>query len=332
MALNNSIAQTSVDFQGLAELRRSATLDQNDQETLKQVAGQFESLFLNMMLKSMRQASLSDGIFDSSQSKMYQDMSDQQLAMDLSQRGGLGLQDVIIRQLGGQVGSETSPINQTGFYSIDTVEVRAQLVQTIKDKATEIADKNAVSSIDPQDDTLTDVSPNDALFDIKNVTFSTPEQFIETLWPMAQQAADKLGVTPEVILSQAALETGWGKHVINHHDGDSSHNLFNIKADSRWSGDHATVGTLEYRNGVAMKESAQFRSYDSYQQSFDDYVNFIQTQPRYQQALQHTAQPEKFVEELHKAGYATDPNYANKIKRIMNSDTLAQISQRSVNY
>lgn len=332
MALNNNIAQTSVDFQGLAELRRSATLDQNDQETLKQVAGQFESLFLNMMLKSMREASLADGLFDSSQSDMYQDMSDQQLAMDLSARGGLGLQNVIIRQLGGQVDVTEHEKNETGFYSVDTVKVRAQLVQTIKDKAIEIADIKEVSAIHLSEAVETELSAEDKLSpEVTNVTFTSPDQFIETLWPMAQQAADKLGVTPEVILSQAALETGWGKHVIDHESGNSSHNLFNIKADSRWLGDHATVGTIEYRNGVAMKESAQFRSYDSYQQSFDDYVNFIQTQPRYQKALQHTSEPEKFVEELHKAGYATDPHYANKIKRIMNSDTLAQISQRPDN-
>jgi flagellar protein FlgJ len=107
--------------------------------------------------------------------------------------------------------------------------------------------------------------------------------------------------------------------------------LFNIKADKRWSGDKASVGTVEYYNGVAIREQAQFRSYDSYQQSFDDYVNFLQTQPRYQNALENTNNPEQFIEELHKSGYATDPEYAEKIKRIMNGATLAQFSQQ-LNY
>jgi flagellar protein FlgJ len=160
------------------------------------------------------------------------------------------------------------------------------------------------------------------------MTFNSPAEFVQQLWPMAKQAADRIGVSPEVILSQAALETGWGKHVIKQANGESSHNLFNIKADSRWTGEKASVSTLEYRHGVAAKEQANFRSYDSYQQSFDDYVDFLQTQPRYQNALDNASDPEKFVEELHKSGYATDPDYADKIKRIMNGATLAQISQQ----
>lgn len=320
MALNTDIAQTALDAKGLGELRRSANADKNDQETLRQVAGQFESLFVNMMLKSMRQASLSDGIFDTSQSDTYQGMADQQLAIDLSAKGGLGLQDMIVRQLGGQVDSKLDkgeivnsvPIRPT--YSPDVYQTQAAILQKVTQSASKEID--AISSAD----------------NIKaNLTFNSPEEFVQQLWPMAQQAADKLGVKTEVLLSQAALETGWGKHVINKADGQSSHNLFNIKADSRWQGDSATKGTLEYRDGVAVKEQAQFRSYDSYQESLDDYVEFLQTQPRYQDALKQANNPEKFIEGLHKAGYATDPNYSDKIKQIMNSDTLAQISQE-LNY
>jgi flagellar protein FlgJ len=317
MAVNTHISQTAVDFQGLAELRRSSNKDGNDAETMEQVAGQFESLFINMMLKSMRQASLGDGMFDSSQSDMYRDIADQQMAMDLSTRGGLGLQEVILRQLTGNkaskgADSELSP----NSYSVDTIKTRSKLEvieSTISEKQIIIAQPKAVENISTQMD----------------MDFDSPESFIRKLWPMAKQAADKLGVAPEVILSQAALETGWGKHVINNADGQSSHNLFNIKADRRWQGDSATKGTLEYRDGVAVKEQAKFRSYDSYQESFNDYINFLQTQPRYQQALKQTHDPDKFIEGLHKAGYATDPAYADKIKRIMRSDTLAQLSQSS---
>ena len=316
MALNTHITQTAVDFSGLNELRRSATVDQQDQETLKQVAGQFEALFTGMMLKSMRQASLAEGIFDSSQSDMYRDMSDQQLAMDLSQKGGLGLQDAIIRQLGGQLESKVNAHGETQAYGMDTIPVRPAL-QTIENPAL----LQKIMQAKPSTDIYTPRMQT-------NMTFDSPESFVQQLLPMAKQAAQRIGVTPEVILSQAALETGWGQFIIDKPNGRSSHNLFNIKADSRWQGEHASTGTIEYRDGVAVKEQAQFRSYDNYQDSFNDYVDFLQTQPRYQNALKQTHDPERFIEGLHKAGYATDPDYADKIKRIMNSSTLAQISQQ----
>jgi len=315
MALNTHIAQTSVDFKGLAELRRSANSDQTDQQTIKKVAGQFESLFINMMLKSMRQASLAEGIFDSSQSDMYRDISDQQLAMDLAERGGLGLQEAIMRQIGGQLDNKPVVSNETRSYSFDTVRIRPEL-QAIEHKALlqqVIEAAPEISSIEQ-----TDIP--------EQFSFHSPESFVQQLWPMAKQAADKMGVRPEVLLAQAALETGWGQHVISNGDNESSHNLFNIKADNRWDGENVAVGSIEYRDGVAVKEQSHFRVYNSYQQSFDDYVNFIQTQPRYQQALEHSGDAEKFIEELHKAGYATDPDYSNKIKRIMSGATLAQLS------
>ena len=314
MALNTEIVQTALDSKGLAELRRSARADKNDQETLRQVAGQFESLFVNMMLKSMRQASLAEGIFDSSQSDMYQDMSDQQLAVDLSAKGGLGLQDMIIRQLGGHVESKLDKGEM-----VNSAPVRPAYSPDVYQTAI----LNKVSQTAPKEVEVTQINTESKT----KLSLDTPESFVQQLWSMAKQAADKIGVKAEVLLSQAALETGWGKHVINKSDGQSSHNLFNIKADSRWQGDLVTKGTVEYRDGIAVKEQAQFRSYDSYQDSFDDYVNFMQTQPRYRQALEQAQNPEAFIEGLHKAGYATDPNYADKIKQIMNSDTLAQISQ-----
>ncbi|PCJ33294.1 MAG: flagellar assembly peptidoglycan hydrolase FlgJ [Gammaproteobacteria bacterium] len=317
MALNTHIAQTAVDFQGLAVLRRSANADKTDQDTLRQVAGQFESLFVNMMLKSMRDASLGEGILDSSQSDMYQDMADQQLAMDLSSSGGLGLQDVIVRQMGGTPANKE---NQNGTdaltNAIDSIKVRPALSSV---ELQPLA-KALVNEVD---------SASELTKEKADMSFDSPASFVEKLWSMAKKAGDKIGVAAEAILSQAALETGWGKHVIEHKSGESTHNLFNIKADSRWDGDKAAIGTVEYRNGVAVKEQAQFRSYDDYQQSFDDYVDFLQTQPRYQKALQHTDNPNEFIDELHKAGYATDPAYADKIKRIMNSETLAQISQQA---
>ncbi|NOQ81698.1 MAG: flagellar assembly peptidoglycan hydrolase FlgJ [Methylophaga sp.] len=314
MALNTHIAQTSLDFNGLAELRRSATVDQKDQETLKQVAGQFEALFTGMMLKSMRQASLAEGIFDSSQSDMYREMSDQQLAIDISSRGGLGLQDAIIRQLGGQPDTNLVNHGEAKIGNMDTVMVRPALQTMVNPALLQQIVHTAPNQEAQQVSQKTDI------------VFDSPESFVQQLWPMAKQAADKIGVTPEVILAQAALETGWGQHVLKQANGQSSYNLFNIKADTRWQGESATTGTVEYRDGAMVKEQAQFRSYESYQDSFNDYVNFLQTQPRYQDALKQPADSEAFIEGLHKAGYATDPAYADKIKRIMHGSTLAQFS------
>ncbi|MFW5451321.1 MAG: flagellar assembly peptidoglycan hydrolase FlgJ [Methylophagaceae bacterium] len=320
MALNTAVVQTTVDFQGLAELRRSANQDGNDQQTIKQVAGQFEAIFINMMLKSMRQASLAEGIFDSNQSDFYREMSDQQLAMDLAGKdGGFGLQEAIIRQLGGQPAYKAPTEGDVRTYSIDTVRRRPALQLAEHKALLEQVLKSAPST------------SNSQITDSENIKFDSPESFVQQLWPMAKQAADKIGVSPEVILAQAALETGWGQYVIDKKGEPSSHNLFNIKADNRWAGDYIAIGSMEYRDGTAVKEQSRFRVYDSYQQSFDDYVNFLQTQPRYRQALEHSNDPEKFIEELHKAGYATDPAYADKIKRIMNGATLAQISHQ-LNY
>lgn len=318
MALESKIAQSAIDFHGLNQLRQQAGQGRNEQQTLRQVAGQFESLFVNMMLKSMRQASLAEGLFDSEQSKMYQDMADQQLASDLSMRGGLGLQDVIMRQLGGARYANSAEAVPGQTFSIDTVTVRPSLGIRVNEKIIE-----QIREAKPQplaEDT--EVAETDMANMPKR--FNSPEEFVEKLWPYAERAAEKLGVAPEVILSQAALETGWGKFILADQQG-SSFNLFNIKAH-RWDGDTVAKNALEYRDGKALHEQSQFRAYDSYQHSFDDYVRFLQTQPRYSQALQHVGDPNAFIEQLHKAGYATDPQYADKIKRIMNSDTLAQMS------
>jgi flagellar protein FlgJ len=320
MAFESKNAQSAIDCHGLNQLRQQAVASDNEAQTLRQVAGQFESLFVTMMLKSMRQASLAEGLFDSSQSKMYQDMADQQLASDLSVRGGLGLQDVILRQLGGERYVNSEPAETGQSFSIDTVTVRPAL--GIKVNA-EILEK--IREVKPEMDKR--VAEQELAVSELPSRFTSPEQFVETLWPYAQRAAERLGVDAEVILSQAALETGWGKYILSDKQG-SSFNLFNIKADSRWPGEYVSKNALEYRDGRAINEQSRFRAYDSYQDSFEDYVRFLQTQPRYQDALRQVGDGEAFIEALHKAGYATDPHYADKIKRIMNSDTLSDASQQ----
>ncbi|MBV4459678.1 flagellar assembly peptidoglycan hydrolase FlgJ [Pseudomonas sp. COR58] len=146
--------------------------------------------------------------------------------------------------------------------------------------------------------------------------FSDADEFVNTMLPMAKEAAARIGVDPRYLVAQAALETGWGKSVMRAQDGSSSHNLFGIKASGNWKGDSARAITSEFRNGKMVKETAEFRSYASYKDSFHDLVTLLQSNNRYQEVLKSADNPEQFVRELQKAGYATDPNYATKISQI----------------
>lgn len=146
--------------------------------------------------------------------------------------------------------------------------------------------------------------------------FSSQDEFVATMLPMAEAAAKRIGVDPKYLVAQAALETGWGKSVMRAQDGTSSHNLFGIKAGQSWQGEKARAITSEFRDGAMVKETAQFRSYDSYQDSFHDLVTLLQSNDRYKDVLSSADNPEQFVRELQKAGYATDPNYASKISQI----------------
>jgi peptidoglycan hydrolase FlgJ len=152
----------------------------------------------------------------------------------------------------------------------------------------------------------------------------SPEAFVRELWPHAERAGAALGVAPEVLLAQSALETGWGRHVIPRGDGSSSHNLFGIKADTRWNGDRVQVNTLEYVNGVPEQQRAAFRAYQSPAESFADYVDFLQRNPRYRGALAQGSDAEGYLRGLQSAGYATDPAYADKILDILGRGTLPQ--------
>jgi flagellar protein FlgJ len=145
---------------------------------------------------------------------------------------------------------------------------------------------------------------------------------------MATEAASLLGLKPQALLAQAALESGWGKHVMQFANGDPANNLFGIKADSRWGGDKVTVSTLEYEQGVAVRKKAHFRAYEDYRQSFLDYVDFLKADPRYAKALQSTDDPVAYFQELQKAGYATDPNYAKKISAVLHGNEMSAATER----
>lgn len=290
------LAQVYTDFNGLAALRAKAREDQ--EAALDQVARQFESLFMQMMLKSMRDASFGGGLLDSKQSEFYRDMYDQQLAVSLSEQQGLGLADMLKRQLGGE-----QLVNRTGM-SVQDYNGQPVITVLPQDGKPNAAAATADTKAAPQ-----------ALGD-------TPEDFLAALWPSAEQAARELKLDPEALLAQAALETGWGKHVMARGNGATSHNLFGIKADARWQGEAVKVSTLEYQDGVALKTRAAFRAYGSFEESFNDYVSFVRDNPRYADAIAASGDAKAYFRELQKAGYATDPAYADKIARILDSEPM----------
>jgi flagellar protein FlgJ len=158
----------------------------------------------------------------------------------------------------------------------------------------------------------------------KSEVFSSPEDFIEKVLPVAEQAAKTLNLEPKYLVAQAALETGWGKHVIDNEAGQSSFNFFGIKADQRWQGDTAIATTHEFIEGKKLTVKEPFRSYNSIEESFNDYVNFIKNSDRYKSAVASSDNGEAYAKELQNSGYATDPNYAVKIARIANSDWFKQ--------
>lgn len=335
------------------------------EQNIRKVAQEFESLFMNEMLKAMRSANAAFGegnFMNSNESKTYQDMHDQQLAVTLSKEGrGIGLADVLVRQMSKikQPSSRPNPFAQVEQPAAASAESKADKVASSEGFRDDVALLNrrrlavpgkladrllagivpsaaegktlagndwipAQASAAPKDRGLS-LGNSDALTGRRiaqpplapgKAAFSSPQEFVATMLPMAEAAAEKIGVDPRYLVAQAALETGWGKSIIRTRDGESSHNLFGIKSHGSWEGESARVLTTEYKGGKAVKEAASFRAYDSYAQSFDDYVSFLQNNGRYEKALNVTENPERFVKELQQAGYATDPNYARKISQI----------------
>ncbi|MCW8891620.1 MAG: flagellar assembly peptidoglycan hydrolase FlgJ [Sedimenticola sp.] len=315
MDMPNASIYTSME--GLTALKARASTDASG--SLDEVARQFESLFVQQMLKSMRQAGLGEGLMDNDQSLFYRDMYDQQLAIHLSESGGMGLADVIKRQLGGAEASEdakpTMPVKSIEDYQRMAMALRLY-------QAPEPNDESDIDLGATEAKSMTEAS---AQVDPKQWS---PDEFVEHLLPWATEAAGVLGLKPHALLAQAALETGWGKHLIRTPDGTPANNLFGIKADKRWDGDRVSVNTLEYEQGAAVKRRAYFRSYESLRDSFHDYVDFLQSNPRYEKALESTTDSASYFTALQRAGYATDPEYANKINAVMNGAEMTRALEK----
>lgn len=317
---------------GLQSIKHQAKSDKDG--ALDAVAKQFESIFVSMMIKSMRDANkgFSEGnLLQSSESDSYRQMFDSQLAVSLSTGKGIGLADVIKRQLskstlGTESGGEPKHFEHNKAYSLDDYSRQSFLPRLSKDEAQQVMAKvnnNLQSFVKAPAAELKPPSNESA----PKIDFSNPDKYIQSLYPYAKNVEQETGIDARVMLAQSALETGWGKHQILKEDGSPSFNLFGIKAQPGWTGDSANITTTEYRGGLAMKERASFRSYESYGDSFKDYANFLKGNDRYKAALEKTADPKEFAIALQGSGYATDPNYADKINRIMDQ-YLDDVSMR----
>ena len=357
---NYDQARNALDLNGLNDIREQSRAGDGEakKQALTEAAQQFEAIFMKMLLSSMRKAQEvleSDSPFNSESTKFYRDMHDQQMAVELSSNGSLGLTDLIVRQLGGDDGNfkPSSVLRNDGNLKV------TDSANSTDDKASKsnkdsqhnsliekmLADKSQIKpdidipfagNYQAQQISSNPMSSAASQFIIRDVdkrtnkvsgqsesvnnstalssnNFDEPKDFVTALIEPAQKVQKTLGVPFEVVIAQAALETGWGQKMIKDQDGSSSNNLFNIKADSRWAGDKITKDTLEFEQGAMIKKSEPFRTYQSLTDSVDDYINFLSTSERYQDALQDSGNVEHFLQGLQKAGYATDPQYADKI-------------------
>ncbi|MES3008206.1 MAG: flagellar assembly peptidoglycan hydrolase FlgJ [Pseudomonadota bacterium] len=310
---------------------------ENTPAALRQVAQQFESLFLNIMLKAMRDSTKSFGegnFLNSNEMEFHQQNFDNQLSLHLSQSAGLGLADVLYEQMLGQFGLEASAA------TLDAPEGAVAVAAPLRGPLeTSIQQHPPTRTLEPRPAAVTVATrgsdPRKALIRLEmeenggrgmgaagEQSIDSPQEFVRRLYPLAERAAERIGVDPRMLLAQSALETGWGRRMVARPDGASTHNLFGIKADARWSGARASVNTTEYEDGVVRLEKATFRSYDSFEDSFNDYVDFLEGNPRYREALNNSHDAESFARHLQEAGYATDPVYARKLTRVMHSNTM----------
>ena len=377
---SKSLVSSHADSGAYTDLNRLSSLKHGDRDSdanVRKVAQEFESLFISEMLKASRKASdvlADDNPMNSETVKQYRDMYDQQLAVSMSREGGgIGLQDVLVRQLSK---NKAASVNTSPFPRIEghAPALWASKVATPVHAEAGTGVRNDVAALNSRrlalpgkltDRLLAGIVPSAGSSATATNTAALPRRgdipvggvatgdweparafaapsgnlqilgravaqpplapkkafadsdaFVETMLPMAEQAAKRIGIDPRYLVAQAALETGWGKSVMRNADGSSSHNLFGIKATGNWQGGEARAITSEFRNGAFVKETAAFRSYDSYQESFHDLVTLLQSNSRYQDAVSAADKPEQFVRELQKAGYATDPNYASKISQI----------------
>lgn len=336
----------ALDPNSVGELKRLAREKPNAPETLRAAAKQFEAMLMQMMMKSMRQTTLGPGLGESEQTKTYQSLLDQQLALNMAHARNNGLSEALYRQLGGLAGKV--PVASEGATAaVAEGATPGQAASAPANAAARAANAAAPAGRDAAlpDTQAAGVSASPAqgldlagkmALDNAQIGAAARQakaiaaghggserarQFVSDIWPHAEEASRRTGIPPQFMVAQAALETGWGEKVLRHADGRTSYNLFNIKAGARWEGETVGRKVREYAGNTAYIEAAQFRSYGSYAEAFRDYAGLLSRSERYADVLGQRT-PEGFARSLQKAGFATDPMYADKITRIIGGKTL----------
>lgn len=326
----------ALDAQSVGKLRLQSK--QDPEAALKAVAQQFEGIFMNMMLKSMREATPKDGMLDSEQGNLYTQLFDQQLAQKLSSGKGLGVADMLVKQLTSKNSAEspkTSPESPISSPESRVLSSEYGLNSELSTPdPTPISNSSALRTQDSVLNTLdsglstqhSGLKSQDSALRTQHLesAFKTPQEFVDKLWPHAVEASKELGIPAHFLLGQAALESGWGKRTIRGEDGQDSLNLFGIKAGAKWAGGVAAAATTEYVNGVPQARREDFRAYGSYADSFRDYAALLRSNPRYQGVLGQDVDAAGFARAMQQAGYATDPMYASKLARVVDSVTMRQ--------
>ncbi|MBI2307807.1 MAG: flagellar assembly peptidoglycan hydrolase FlgJ [Rhodocyclales bacterium] len=302
-----------LDMKSAQDLR--AKIQQDPKAGLKQAAQQFEGMFLQMVMKSMRDATPSDGLFNSDATRFYTGVLDQQLAQQLGASGQVGFARLIEAQLGRMMG--TTPGGElpeaAAIASLRGFARQATLPAGAIQGAERVAGRVAGEAADAA--ATLPVAPGPVSQGARD--------FVNRVWPHAVEASRSTGVPAHFLVAHAALESGWGKSEIRRADGSSSHNLFGIKAGKSWQGDSVEAATTEYVNGAAQPAREKFRAYSSYAEAFRDYANLLAGNSRFSGVLGQQ-DGTAFARSLQQAGYATDPMYADKLSRIINGTTLRQ--------
>jgi peptidoglycan hydrolase FlgJ len=309
-------SRLAFDANSLDALKRQAHED--PKAGLKQAAQQFEGVFLQMVLKSMRDATPQDSLLDSDQTRMFQEMFDQQLAQTLSARGATGLASIIEKQLAKTLPDAGKAGAQAASSAAGSVDSRFRL-DTLRSAGQHLVGDGKSAAENAARGGGEVAAAGSAAKDGGDGA----REFVGRLWPHALDASRSTGIPPHFIVGQAALESGWGKGEIRQADGTPSFNLFNIKAGKSWSGKTVDVTTTEYVGGAARKQVERFRAYGSYAEALADYSKLLTSNPRYAGVIGQQDST-AFARALQQAGYATDPMYADKLVRVIGSATLRQ--------
>ncbi|MEI7430781.1 MAG: flagellar assembly peptidoglycan hydrolase FlgJ [Betaproteobacteria bacterium] len=290
-----------------------AKIKQDPQGGLKQAAQQFEGMMLQMMLKSMRDATPQDGLMDSDQTRFFTSIMDQQLAQNLSASDKLGFAKLIEKQLGRNLTSGAAVDPSSPLEALQ----QSLLQQQVASAGSRFAGTGA-ERVRSAPETASDLASASAAG-----ATGGGRDFVNRIWPHAVEAAKSIGVPPQFLVAHSALESGWGKSEIRTADGLPTYNLFGVKAGRSWQGASVDVQTTEYVNGVAQSMREKFRVYGSYSEAFADYANLLKNNARFSGVLGQQ-DGTQFARSLQQSGYATDPMYADKLGRIISGTTLRQ--------